>query len=156
MKTGGVSLRLESEDLRRDLGEDVRVGFQEFCCVSLCTKRLGRYWSIVYWLDPKIRNKLPQRFRGFVVPGAIKSVIFQKPLNHGAYEFFAKDDCLIVRAGLKEKFAPGLLREVRALIQVNTISFLLWLVLFHRSLAVCFLTEIERGDEVCRPIQRGR
>lgn len=91
-----------------------------------------------------------------MVPGAIKSVIFQKPLNHGAYEFFAKDDCLIVRAGLKEKFAPGLLREVRALIQVNAISLLLWLFLFHRSLDVCFLTEIERDDEICRPIQRGR
>ena len=59
MKTDGVSLCLESEDVRRDLGEDVRVGFQEFCCVSLCTKGLGRYWSIVHWLDPKIRNKLP-------------------------------------------------------------------------------------------------
>ena len=58
MKTDGVSLRLESEDLGGDLGEDVRVGLQEFCCVSLCTKGLGRYWSIVHWLDPKIRNKL--------------------------------------------------------------------------------------------------
>ena len=121
----GLSLRLETEDLGCDLGEDVRVGFQEFCCVSLCTKRLGRYWNIVNWFDPKVHNKLPQRFRDVVVPGAIKSVILQKPLNHGAHEFFGKDDSLFVGTGFKEKCASGLLREVRALIQVDAISLLL-------------------------------
>jgi hypothetical protein len=152
MTSDGLSLGLESEDLGCDLGEDVRVGFQEFCCVSLRAKRLRRHWSIVNRLDPKVHNKLPQRFYDVVVPRAIKSVILQKPLNHGAHEFFGKDDSLLVGAGLKEKFAPSLLREVRALIQIDAIFFLQWLVLFHRSLAVFYLTEIERCDEIGRPI----
>ena len=138
MKTDGVSLRLEAEDLGGDLGEDVRVGLQEFCNMFLRAKRLSRYRSIVHRLDPKVHNKLPQRFYDVVVPRAIKSVILQKPFNHGAHEFFGKEDGLFVGAGLKEKFAPSLGREMRALIHVNAISLFLRLTLFHRSLAVFF------------------
>ena len=84
-------------------------------------------------LDPKVHNKLPQRFYDVVVPRSIKSVIFQKPFNHGAHELFGKEDGFFVGAGLKEKFAPGLGREVRTLIHVNAISLFVKLMLFHRS-----------------------
>ena len=101
--------------------------------MSFRAKRLARQRSIVNRLNPKIHNKLPQRFYDVVMPRSIKSVIFQKPFDHGAYQFFGKDDGLLVGTGLKEKFAPSLGREMRALIHVNAISLFVKLMLFHRS-----------------------
>ena len=101
--------------------------------MSFRAKRLARQRSIVNRLNPKIHNKLPQRFYDVVVPRSIKSVIFQKPFYHGAHELFGKEDGFFVGAGLKEKFAPGLGREVRTLIHVNAISLFVKLMLFHRS-----------------------
>ena len=100
--------------------------------MSFRAKRLARQWCIVNRLNPKVHNKLPQRFYDVVVPRSIKSVIFQKPFNHGAHELFGKEDGFFVGAGLKEKFAPGLGREVRTLIHVNAISLFVKLMLFHR------------------------
>jgi hypothetical protein len=118
-------------------------------------KGLGWSGGIADRLDPEIHDELLERIQGLVIPRAIISAILQKPNHHLRYELLRKDHGFLVGSGLKKQPAPGPLREVRALIQINVVALLgcfvllgEWALLGGALLGrrcVCFIHERRNG-----------
>ena len=118
-------------------------------------KGLGWSGGIADRFDPEIHDELLERLYGPIVPRAIISAILQKPSNDLGYELLGKNHGFLVGAGLKKQPAPGPLREVRALIQINVVALLGCFVLLGegallgRALlgrrCVCFIHERRNG-----------
>ena len=118
-------------------------------------KGLGWSGGIADRLDPEIHDELLERIQGLVIPRAIILAILQKPSHDLGYELLRKNHGFLVGAGLKKQPAPGPLREVRALIQINVVALfgcfvflgggaLLAVALVGRR-CVCFIHERRNG-----------